>query len=101
MGRYSYVLVGLEEAMERSFGSTCHGAGRTMSRKAAKKGVKGSELKARLERAGIMVDAATLSGLAEEAPEAYKDVSEIVEACEGAKLSERVARMRPLAVFKG
>ncbi len=101
MGRYSYVLVGTEEALERSFGSTCHGAGRTMSRSAAKKGIKGSELKERLHGAGILVDAATLSGLAEEAPEAYKDVSEIVEVCEGAGLSERVARTRPLAVLKG
>ncbi len=101
MGRYSYVLVGTEESLKMSFGSTCHGAGRTMSRSAAKKSIKGNELKERLQGAGILVDAATLSGLAEEAPEAYKDVSEIVEICEGAGLSERVARARPLAVLKG
>lgn len=101
MGSHSYVLVGTEEALHKSFGSTCHGAGRTMSRKAAKRQVKGDELKRRLEKMGILVRAAQLSGLAEEAPEAYKDVRAVVEICEGAGLSRRVARMRPLAVMKG
>lgn len=101
MGSHSYVLVGTEEALRKSFGSTCHGAGRTMSRKAAKKQVRGEELKRRLERMGILVKAAQLSGLAEEAPEAYKDVRAVVEICEGAGLSRRVARMRPVAVMKG
>ncbi|MGQ9758500.1 MAG: RtcB family protein [Actinomycetota bacterium] len=101
MGSHSYVLVGTEEALRKSFGSTCHGAGRTMSRKAAKKQVRGEELKRRLERMGILVKAAQLSGLAEEAPEAYKDVQAVVEICEGAGLSRRVARMRPVAVMKG
>jgi tRNA-splicing ligase RtcB len=101
MGTCSYVLVGTEEALERSFGSTCHGAGRAMSRKAAKKQVRGDELKDRLERKGIMVRAEHLAALAEEAPEAYKDVQKVVEICEGAGLSRVVARMRPLAVMKG
>jgi tRNA-splicing ligase RtcB len=101
MGSHSYVLVGTKEAMEMSFGSTCHGAGRTMSRKAAKKKIRGEELKRRLEARGIKVRTDHLSGLAEEAPEAYKDVTEIVKICEGAGLSRRVARMRPVAVLKG
>jgi tRNA-splicing ligase RtcB len=101
MGSYSFVLVGTEEALSKSFGSTCHGAGRALSRKAARKAVRGEELRKRLEGRGIMVRAAQMSGLAEEAPEAYKDVQEIVEICEGAGLSKRVARMRPLAVLKG
>jgi tRNA-splicing ligase RtcB len=101
MGSYSFVLVGTEEALRKSFGSTCHGAGRAMSRKAAKKQVRGEELRDRLESRGIMVRAGHLAGLAEEAPEAYKDVREVVEVCEGAGLSRKVARMRPLAVMKG
>ena len=101
MGSYSFVLVGTEEALRKSFGSTCHGAGRAMSRKAAKRQVRGEELRDRLEREGIMVRAGHLAGLAEEAPEAYKDVREVVEICEGAGLSRKVARMRPLAVMKG
>ncbi len=101
MGSHSFILVGTAEALHKSFGSTCHGAGRTMSRKAAKKQVRGDELRDRLENSGIMVRAGHLAGLAEEAPEAYKDVREIVEVCEGAGLSRRVARMRPLAVLKG
>ncbi|RJP33030.1 MAG: RtcB family protein [Actinobacteria bacterium] len=101
MGSYSFVLVGTEEALRKSFGSTCHGAGRAMSRKAAKKLVRGEELRERLESRGIMVRSGHLAGFAEEAPEAYKDVQEVVEICEGAGLSRKVARMRPLAVMKG
>ena len=101
MGSCSFVLVGTEEALEKSFGSTCHGAGRALSRKAAKKKVRGEELRERLESRGIMVRTSHLAGLAEEAPEAYKDVEEVVRICEGAGLSRRVARMRPLAVIKG
>ncbi len=101
MGTCSYVLVGTEEALKKSFGSTCHGAGRAMSRKAARKQVRGDELLGRLEKEGIMVRAGHLAGLAEEAPEAYKDVGEVVRICEGAGLSRVVARLRPLAVMKG
>lgn len=101
MGSCSYVLVGTEESLAKSFGSTCHGAGRAMSRKAARRRVRGEELRERLEERGIMVRAAHPAGLAEEAPEAYKDVEAIVGICEGAGLSRKVARMRPLAVIKG
>jgi tRNA-splicing ligase RtcB (3'-phosphate/5'-hydroxy nucleic acid ligase) len=101
MGTNSYVLVGTERAMKESFGSTCHGAGRTMSRKQAKKMVRGSELKKELEERGIIVMAGKDSLLAEEAPAAYKDVSQVVDVCEGAGLSRKVAKLRPLAVVKG
>ncbi len=101
MGSYSFVMVGSEGALRLSFGSTCHGAGRTMSRSQAKKKIKGSELKRKLGEAGILVEAATMAGLAEEAPEAYKDAEKITAVCEGAGLSKRVARLRPMAVLKG
>ena len=101
MGTHSYVLVGTETAMSESFGSTCHGAGRTMSRSKARKTIRGDELMNRLESQGIIVDAGKISQLAEEAPEAYKDVSRVVDVCEGAGLSRKVAMMRPIAVLKG
>jgi tRNA-splicing ligase RtcB len=101
MGTSSYVLVGGDRAVEESFGSTCHGAGRTMSRSKARKVVRGDELAARLEREGIVVMAGKPSLLAEEAPEAYKDVNRVVDVCEGAGLSRKVARLRPLGVLKG
>jgi tRNA-splicing ligase RtcB len=101
MGSSSYVLVGTEEALSKSFGSTCHGAGRAMSRKAAKKQVGGDELKRRMREKGILVRSASTSGLIEEAPEAYKDIHEVVDVCEGAGLSRKVARMRPIGVMKG
>jgi tRNA-splicing ligase RtcB len=101
MGTHSYVLVGAEAAMEKSFGSTCHGAGRTMSRSKAKKTVRGAELKERLEREGIIVMAGKVSLLAEEAPEAYKDVTRVVDVCEGAGLSRKVAMLKPMGVLKG
>jgi tRNA-splicing ligase RtcB len=101
MGTHSYVLVGVGSAMEESFGSTCHGAGRTMSRSKAKKLIDGAELKSRLESRGILVFAGKSSLLAEEAPEAYKDVTRVVDVCEGAGLSRKVARMSPMGVLKG
>lgn len=101
MGTNSYVLVGTKEAMAESFGSTCHGAGRMMSRAKAKKTIRGSELKKRLESKGIVVLAEKESLLAEEAPEAYKDVTRVVDVCEGAGLSKKVAMLRPIAVVKG
>jgi tRNA-splicing ligase RtcB len=101
MGTHSYVLVGRKESMSLSFGSTCHGAGRTMSRSAARKKIRGEELRARLEKEGILVMAGKPSLLAEEAPEAYKDVSRVVDVCEGAGLSTKVAMLRPMAVLKG
>ncbi len=101
MGTHSYVLVGSSEAMAESFGSTCHGAGRTMSRSRARKTIRGSELRQRLASQGIVVMAGKDSLLAEEAPEAYKDVSRVVDVCEGAGLSRKVARLRPMGVLKG
>ncbi len=101
MGTASYVLVGTADALEESFGSSCHGAGRVMSRSAAKRQIRGTELRARLESQGIAVRAASMPGLAEEAPEAYKDIDAVIRVVSGAGLAHRVARMRPLAVMKG
>ncbi|RKS68402.1 tRNA-splicing ligase RtcB [Actinomadura pelletieri DSM 43383] len=99
MGTASYVLAGVPNG--RAFYSTCHGAGRTQSRHQAARGVKGKELRARLEANGIAVRASSWRGLAEEAPEAYKDVSAVVEAGEGAGLCRKIARLEPLGVVKG
>lgn len=101
MGRYSYILAGVEGAMQESFGSTCHGAGRLMSRTQAKKQMSGQELKDELLKKGIIVRTASLKGLAEEAPDAYKDVDEVVDACHRANISKKVAKSRPLGVVKG
>ncbi len=99
MGTASHVLAGAQGG--GAFHSTCHGAGRTMSRHAATKEIHGDELRSQLERAGIAVRAGSLRGLAEEAPFAYKDVDEVVATCEGAGLARRVARLRPIGVVKG
>jgi len=101
MGRYSYVLVGTEKAMEETFGSTCHGAGRLQSRTQAKKASKGRPLHRELEDQGIHVRAASRATLMEEAPEAYKDVSQVVEVVHQAGISRKVAKLRPWAVVKG
>jgi tRNA-splicing ligase RtcB len=102
MGRCSYVLVGAIGAMEQTFGSTCHGAGRQLSRSGAIKACQGRQIdRELLNKSGIIVRAKTRSTLAEEAPEAYKDVSEVVDVVHGAGLSKKVARMRPLGVIKG
>ncbi|MCX7851161.1 MAG: RtcB family protein [Caldilineales bacterium] len=101
MGTASYVLAGTEGSMRQTFGSTCHGAGRQMSRAAAKKQVQGSRLKNELESGGIVVRAGSMSGLAEEAPIAYKDVSRVVEVVHNAGIARKVARLRPIAVVKG
>jgi tRNA-splicing ligase RtcB len=101
MGTASYMLVGTQRAMELTFGSTCHGAGRTMSRTQARKRVRGPELKAKLGEAGIVVRAGSMKGLAEEAPLAYKDVSHVVEVVRGLGIARKVARLEPLAVIKG
>ena len=101
MGTSSWVLVGTEESMQRAFGSSCHGAGRVMSRSQAKKQIWGSTLKEELEREGIHIRAGSMSGLAEEAPAAYKDVDAVVETVSGAKIAKKVARLIPLAVVKG
>jgi len=101
MGRYSYVLVGTERAMEETFGSTCHGAGRVQSRTQAKKASKGRPLQRELEDRGIFVLAASRETLVEEAPEAYKDVSQVVEVVHQAGISRKVAKLRPWGVVKG
>jgi tRNA-splicing ligase RtcB len=101
MGRYSYLLVGTEQAMKETFGSTCHGAGRVLSRKAAMKESRGTDIQQELAEKGIIVRAASRGTLAEEAPEAYKDVSLVVEAAHETGISRKVARMRPLGVIKG
>ena len=101
MGTSSWVLVGTAGAMDQTFGSTCHGAGRTMSRHQAKRSVHGAGLRRELEARGIQVRAGSLSGLAEEAPGAYKDVDRVVEVVHGAGIARRVARLTPLAVIKG
>jgi tRNA-splicing ligase RtcB len=101
MGTASWVLVGTETSMQRSFGSTCHGAGRVMSRSRAKKEVRGERLKQELEAGGIQVRAGSMAGLAEEAPQAYKDVDSVVQTVVGAQIARKVARLRPVAVIKG
>jgi len=87
--------------MERSFGSSCHGAGRTMSRSKAKKQVWGEDLRKQLESQGVHVRAGSMAGLAEEAPVAYKDVDAVVETVAGAGIAKKVARIVPVAVIKG
>ncbi len=101
MGTSSWVLVGTEGSMTSTFGSTCHGAGRAMSRKKAKKSVHGATLRADLEASGIHVRAGSLSGLSEEAPAAYKDVNRVVDVVHGAGIAKMVAKLKPIAVIKG
>ena len=101
MGRYSYVLVGTERAYRETFGSTCHGAGRRLSRRQAKKQARGRRLLDELEREGVVVMAAGMATVAEEMPEAYKDVSAVVDVVEGAGISRKVAQLKPIGVIKG
>jgi tRNA-splicing ligase RtcB len=101
MGTASWVLVGTQASMDLTFGSTCHGAGRVMSREKAKKQVRGETLRQELEAEGIRVRAGSMAGLAEEAPLAYKDVDAVVETVTGAEIASKVARLRPVAVVKG
>jgi len=101
MGTASYVLAGTQKAMEETFGSTCHGAGRVMSRKAAKKASKGRAIQRELENKGILVRWTGRSTLAEEMPDAYKDISQVVEVVHSAGISKKVAKLRPIAVVKG
>jgi tRNA-splicing ligase RtcB len=101
MGTASWVLVGTAHSMQHSLGSTCHGAGRVMSRHQAKRQIRGEQLRRELEAEGIHVRAGSLPGLAEEAPQAYKDVDAVVETVSGAGIARKVARLRPIAVIKG
>lgn len=101
MGTYSYILAGTAEGMKKAFGSSCHGAGRTMSRIAAKKKYWGSTLVKELESNGIYIRGHSMSGLAEEAPDAYKDVSVVVNATHDAGVAKKVARLKPMGNVKG
>ena len=101
MGTGSYVLVGRESAMAETFGSTCHGAGRTMSRTKARREIDARELVGRLERSGITIHGGSAKGLVEEAPEAYKDIDAVVDVVDRIGIATRVARLRPVGVVKG
>ncbi len=101
MGTASYVLVGTQKAMELTFGSTCHGSGRVLSRAKALKRFRGETVKSKLESRGILVRSASWKCLAEEAPEVYKNVDDVVRACELAGISRIVVRLRPIGVVKG
>ena len=101
MGRYSYVLVGTPQAAQETFASTCHGAGRRMSRAAAKKSARGRSIAREMDARGIVVRADGYATLAEEIPEAYKDVAEVVDVVHRAGISRRVAKLVPVGVIKG
>ncbi len=101
MGRYSYVLVGTDRALDETFGSSCHGAGRVMSRHQAIKVAKGRSITREMEDRGIYVRAAGRETLVEEIPDAYKDVSQVVEVVQSAGIGKKVVRLRPLGVMKG
>ncbi|OGI23874.1 MAG: RNA-splicing ligase RtcB [Candidatus Moranbacteria bacterium RIFCSPHIGHO2_12_FULL_40_10] len=101
MGTASYVLVGTDKAMEESFGSTCHGAGRQMSRHQAKRMITVDRLKNNLKKENIIVKAGSIRGLVEEAPEAYKNIHDVVDIVDKAGIAKKVARLKPLVVIKG
>jgi tRNA-splicing ligase RtcB len=101
MGTASWVMAGTQASMKRSYGSSCHGAGRVMSRSKAKQSIRGEQLRDELQRRGIQVRAGSMPGLAEEAPQAYKDVDQVVETVSGAGIATKVARLCPVAVIKG
>ncbi len=101
MGTASYVLVGAEGALKETFGTTCHGAGRVMSRTAAKKSEYAVNARQRLEEQGVIVRAETRDGISEEIPEAYKDVDAVINVVHNAGLSKRVARLKPIGVING
>jgi tRNA-splicing ligase RtcB (3'-phosphate/5'-hydroxy nucleic acid ligase) len=101
MGTASYVLAGEPGSLELAFGSTCHGAGRSLSRTSARKQIQGAELRRQLEGQGITVRSSSNKGLAEEAPFAYKDVDRVVAVVARAGLARPVARLRPLGIVKG
>jgi tRNA-splicing ligase RtcB len=101
MGRNSYLLVGTQKAVDETFGSTCHGAGRVKSRTEATRSINVAALLKELESKGIFVKASGRGTIAEEAPQAYKDVNDVVDVVHNAGISKRVCRMRPLGVIKG
>ncbi|MGH9777167.1 MAG: RtcB family protein, partial [Candidatus Acidiferrales bacterium] len=101
MGTASWVLVGAQKAMEETFGTVCHGAGRQMSRTAAKKSEAAKNARQRLEEQGIYVKSESREGISEEIPEAYKNVDDVIEVVHSAGISQKVARLRPMGVIKG
>ncbi|MBT4866762.1 MAG: RNA-splicing ligase RtcB, partial [Planctomycetaceae bacterium] len=101
MGRASWVLVGQEGSMQQTFGTTCHGAGRQMSRTKAVRNAKGRRIDQELRARGVIARSRSWKGLAEEQPDAYKDVNLVVDVVHRAGLSKKVARMRPIGVIKG
>jgi tRNA-splicing ligase RtcB len=101
MGRCSFVAVGTERAMQETFGSTCHGAGRMLSRGAAKRSIRGADVLRELESRGIIVRAENVSGLAEESSQAYKDVAQVIDVVHQAGISRKVAMAVPMGVIKG
>ncbi|MFH1461494.1 MAG: RtcB family protein [bacterium] len=101
MGTASYVLAGTQTAMELSLGSTCHGAGRRMSRTAAKREIHGKTLRDELRERGIFIQAGSVPGLAEEAPKAYKDIDEVIQVVDSAGIAKKVAKLKPCVVIKG
>jgi len=101
MGRYSYVLLGTEGAYAETFGSTCHGAGRKMSRRQAKKMASSRNLRDEFDEMGIQVRASSFATIAEEIPDAYKDVTRVVDVVDGAGIGRKVARLKPMGVLKG
>lgn len=101
MGRNSYVLIGTAQAMEETFGTSCHGAGRAMSRSAAVRDARGRSIEKELEEKGIIVIGRGQKGIAEEQPAAYKDVNEVVDVVHRAGIAKKVARVRPIGVIKG
>jgi tRNA-splicing ligase RtcB len=101
MGRYSFVLVGTAGAMAETFGSTCHGAGRMLSRAAAIKRGRGRSIQQELEEQGVIARACSRESMAEEMPEAYKDVAAVVTVCQQAGISKMVAKLKPMGVIKG
>ncbi len=101
MGTASYVLAGTNEGMKESFGSSCHGAGRKMSRHQAKKEIHGKTLRDELKEQGIHISSGSVPGLAEEAPQAYKDVEQVVDVVHQAGIAKKVARLKPVIVIKG
>ena len=101
MGRYSFIAVGTEKAMEETFGSSCHGAGRNLSRRKAMKAAKGRNLIEELKKKGIVIQAKGYKTIAEEMPLAYKDVSEVVEVMHNEGITKKVAKLKPVGVIKG
>ncbi len=101
MGRYSFLLAGQPAAMQETFGSVCHGAGRAMSRHEATRHVRGEQVRRDLAAKGILAMSKSWKGLAEEYSGAYKDVAEVVDVVEKAGLARKVCRLRPIGVIKG